>query len=73
MNRPKQRCQKFLHQFSDGTQAVAKFKENGSVALLKWSRPLNAGILFEYLRWRDTTLQKVGTNKRRVWADIWPS
>ena len=73
MNRPPQSGKRFLHQFSDGTQVVAKFKKSSSVAHLNWSKPPSAGILFEYIRWRDTTLQKISNGKCRTWADVWPS
>ena len=72
MNRPPQTCKKFVHEFSDGTRAVAKFKQDGKAATLKWSRPMHAGILFEYLRWRDTTLAKMSAPGSR-WEDLWPA
>ena len=72
MNRPAQPCKKFVHEFSDGTRAVAKFKRDGTRAIIKWSRPMRAGILFEYLQWRDITLAKMGEPGTR-WADLWPS
>jgi len=71
MNRPPQTCKKFVHEFSDGTRAVAKFKRNGKAATLKWSRPMRAGILFEYLQWRDTTLQRISP-PGTLWTDSWP-
>ncbi|NBT35463.1 MAG: hypothetical protein EBT03_07975 [Betaproteobacteria bacterium] len=59
MNRPRLKCRKFVHEFSDGNRAVAKFRKNGLEAAIKWARPMTAGILFEYLQWRDTTLAKI--------------
>lgn len=71
MNRPAQTCKKFVHEFSDGTRAVAKFRSNGKRATIRWSRPMRAGILFEYLQWRNTTLLKMG-GPGGFWADLWP-
>jgi len=71
MNRPPQPYKKFVHDFSDGTRAVAKFKRDGTAAVLEWSRPLHSGILFEYLRWRDTTLAKMPQRAGKSWAELW--
>lgn len=70
MKRHRLKCRKFVHEFSDGTRAVAKFKRDGKAATLEWSRPMHAGILFEYLQWRDTTFAKV--NGSTFWVDLWP-
>jgi len=71
MNRPRLKCRKFMHEFSDGNRAVAKFHRDGCAAVIKWARPMTSGILLEYLQWRDTTLAKV-SRPHTNWADLWP-
>ena len=71
MNRPPKSSQKFVHVFENGTRAVARVNKHGG-ATIEWSAPLQPSQLFEYLRWRDTSLAQIGTRPGAIWADVWP-
>ena len=71
MNRPPKSSKKFVHVFPNGTRAVARFNKRARTVMIEWSAPLQHSQLFEYLRWRDTTLAEIGTRPGKIWADVW--